>query len=536
MLTVSIAIHNPDEQLFLRMLESLKKYTPELLQLIIIDNASEKDYEEVIRDILKKDSPDEKRDTSTSLGMTVKGLGITKEVKVDFLKMEKNIGFGRAHNLALKIATGKYFAVLNDDIEFYENWSTSMIKILQDNPDVAQVGPKKDVCNSLTEHGQGYWTDIDEPEYCEGSCFIMPTALAKKYGLFDERYKFAYFEDTDLSLRLRKDKYKLRNIDIKWKHHRAVTTKKVEIDIKGLHIFNEWRFKHRWNAYLVAKRFGKAILIKREAALGDVFLITPIIQALKEKYPDSAIFVQTKAPQAIQANNDIDYFVPFNAPFPCDEFIDLDYAYEKDFTCHIVDAYARVAGVKVQRKRGILYISPEDKEKVDKMIPEDFGDFICMDWSDTWMGKMWNKENYNILTQRIREQGMKVVSIGRGGSLGSSFSIDLNFFNQLTPIQTGYMISKAKMFIGHEGLLGHFAQSVNTPAVLLYGCTKPKYVNEMTSILRPVITPAACGGCRHRYAAGTGIICARDGACMKMITVDMVYEGYEELRKKTIKL
>jgi len=530
-LTASVAICNPDIEIFSKFIASLKKYTPELAHLIIIDNASEsKEFKNVLSTAYSVPSKDEEGTKADAL--VPQCLSALVPFKITIIENKSNFGFGRAHNLALKKCQTPYFAILNDDIEFYEPWAGQMLQLLKTNPGIAQVGPRIGVCNALTAQGQGLWEDTDEPEYCEGSCFIMPTKLARQFGLFDERYEFAYFEDTDLSLRLRKEGYLLRNVNIKWKHHRAVTSQKVEMDLKGYHINNEYKFKKRWNAYLIGKKFGRTIVIKRSASLGDVFLITPVIEALKLKEPDSVIMVMTQYPQAIEANNDIDYLAPLNHPIPCDEFINLDYAYEKDFTRHIVDAYADVAGVKLKRKTGILYVSQEDKELVDSLLPDNWGKSITIDYSDTWGGKAWDKEKYNELSALIKPDGYKIIGIGLGHNTGKNYSPELNLVNALTPLQTGMVIAKSALFIGHEGLLVHFAQAVKVPAVALYGCTTPELVNTMTPILHTVVSPAACRGCRHRYAAGTGILCSRNFECMNMITVEMVYEGYRTLRHK----
>ena len=50
-LTASVAICNPDIELFRKFIASLKKYTPELAHLIIIDNASgSKEFREIIKE------------------------------------------------------------------------------------------------------------------------------------------------------------------------------------------------------------------------------------------------------------------------------------------------------------------------------------------------------------------------------------------------------------------------------------------------------------------------------------------------------
>jgi GT2 family glycosyltransferase len=187
MLTVSIAVIDPDLNAFLNLMKSLKQYTPEMTQLLIFDNGSaSREFVNVAEQHFGPSLTDHK-------------------VKLEITHNDKNIGFAAAHNRNLARAQGKYFAVLHDDVQFFDQWSTPMISLLEGNSKVAQAGPKTNVFNTLSGDKIGGWEATDSPEYCEGSCFIMPTSLAKKYGLFDEQFQYHYFEDMDLSLRLRKD-------------------------------------------------------------------------------------------------------------------------------------------------------------------------------------------------------------------------------------------------------------------------------------------------------------------------------------------
>jgi ADP-heptose:LPS heptosyltransferase/GT2 family glycosyltransferase len=518
MLTVSVAVLNPDLNIFENFIKSLKQYTPEMTHLLFFNNASEsKEFVNIVNQYFSPSSTDHK-------------------VNLKITHSKNNIGFGEAHNRNLSLSKTKYFAVLNDDIEFFENWATPIIKILEENPKVAQVGPKTNVFNTLGMDKIGGWEDTDEPEYCEGSCFIMPTALAKKYGLFNEQYEFGYFEDMDLSLRLRKDGYILKNTDIKWQHHRGTTTVKMilnNFDLAGYYIVNEYLFKKRWHAYLMKKRFGKSVVIKRASDIEDVFLTLPIIEAFKEKYPDSVVILMTQCPEAVQGSFDIDGYVNYNYPVPCDLFIDLDFAYEKDFRKHIVDCYAEVANIKPKKKTGTLYTEKKDIEYVDNLLKE-YPVYITLDYSDTILGKQWKRQNYIELGKRIKQDGFSIVTVGKTAEQHPDLlDADLNLINVLTPLQTALVIAKSKLFIGNEGLLGHFAQSTHTPSVILYGCTLPEYVSDMSlPMLYPVVSPVACRGCRHRYAAGIVVVCPRGYACMEAISVDMIYEAYKDIITK----
>jgi ADP-heptose:LPS heptosyltransferase len=281
------------------------------------------------------------------------------------------------------------------------------------------------------------------------------------------------------------------------------------------------------------KRFGKTIVIKRGTEIEDVFLTTPIIEALKEKYPDSVVILMTQSPEAVEGNFDIDGHVNYNHPVPCDLFIDLDFTYEKDFRKHIVDCYAEAAGVKPKKKTGILYMEKKDIEYIDNLLKE-YPIFVALDFSDTWPGKEWSRQKYIELGRRIKQDGFNVVTIGKTTKQHPDvLDADMNLVNVLTHLQTALVIAKSKLFIGNDELLGLFAQATQASHIILYGCTLPEYVSDTSlPMFYPVVTPVACQGCRHRYAAGTTIVCPRGYACMESITVDTVYQLFKEIMAK----
>ncbi|MEW6002785.1 MAG: glycosyltransferase [Nitrospirota bacterium] len=515
MLTVSIAVLDPDLNMFQNLMKSLKQYTPEMTQLLIFDNGSgSKEFVNIVQQHFGSSLADHK-------------------VKLAISNSDRNIGFAAAHNRNLSRTQTKYFAVLHDDVQFFEPWAAPMIDVLEKNAKVAQIGPKTNVFNTLGMDKIGGWEDTNSPEYCESSCFIMSAALAKRYGLFSEEFQYHYFEDMDLSLRLRKDEYLLRNADVKWQHHRGQTTVRLiqnNFDIPGYYIVNEHLFKQRWHAYLAKKRFGKTIVIKRSAEIEDVFLTIPIIEALKGKNPDSLILLMTNFSDAVQGCFDIDGYVTYNSPVPCNEFIDLDYAYEKDFRKHIVDCYAKIAGVKPKKKTGTLYTLNKDADYVDNLL-KDCPEFIALDFSDLVPGRQWSRQNYVELGRRIKQDGFKIVTVGKTAAQHPDFlDPDLNLVNVLTLQQTALVIAKSRLFIGNEDILAHFAQTTHTPHIILFGATQPEFVLDTSlPMFIPINTSVACRGCRHRFAAGTMINCPRNFVCMEVISIDMVYGVFKEI-------
>lgn len=516
-LTVSVAVCNPDASLWRRFVESLSRFLPEDSEVLIYDNGS-----------------DRKSNFQ---------FNISKPIPVGYKLDDNNIGFGEAHNHNLRQAKGDYFLVLNDDVEFREPFIEKMMDVLEKNKDVMQVGMRRDTSNVLNPMGQGAMDEAKrlkgEFDYIEASCMMMRAIDAIRFGLFDARsFPFAYYEDADLSLRIRKAGYRIETVDCDWIHYRESTSKRLieegEVDVAGYKALNWEAFRRKWGGYLVSGRLdcSEHVVVRRTGGPGDVFLTTPIVKALKEEDPKRVITFLTKCKDVMSTCQYVDAVsTDCWTPLPCDRFIDLEHTYEKDFTMHIVDWYAKVANVKINSRLGIPSISRDDFAKVSKLLMANglYSDrYAVIGAGDAWPGKKWATENYAVISKRLMESGWKVVTCGVSRD-GFEIPCDADFVNALSLPQTLGVISKAKLFVGHEGTLGHLAQSSRIPTILLYGCTTPELTNETDDLLHPVVTKAVCRGCRHRgMFSGNGIQCPRGYECMKMISIGEVWRKIEE--------
>jgi GT2 family glycosyltransferase len=135
----------------------------------------------------------------------------------------KNLGFSRANNLAIREARGRYVVLLNNDTRVLEGWLAALVaaadtcpragavtsKILfADRPDVIQNagllllddGGGGDRGSGERDLGQ-----YDEPGEVFGFCgaaALLRREMLDDVGPLDETF-FAYYEDTDLSWRMR---------------------------------------------------------------------------------------------------------------------------------------------------------------------------------------------------------------------------------------------------------------------------------------------------------------------------------------------
>jgi GT2 family glycosyltransferase len=154
---------------------------------------------------------------------------------VQWICLNQNIGFARANNLALKKAGGKYVLFLNPDTSIQPNVLKEAIQYLTSNSKVGAIGvqmidgkgrflpeSKRDQPGLLgsifkltglaalfphtaffNSYALGHLDQyqIHTIPVLAGAFMMMPTALAKKIGGFDESF-FMYGEDIDLSLRI----------------------------------------------------------------------------------------------------------------------------------------------------------------------------------------------------------------------------------------------------------------------------------------------------------------------------------------------
>lgn len=206
----------------IELFDSLKKLkVPDgtTIESIIVDNGSRKDHVKKIKKALPN---------------------------VTLLETHKNLGFTGGNNFGVKYAINKgadYVVILNNDTRVEVNLIENLYETIKSSKKIGGVLPKiyfekgyefhkKRYKNSdlgkviwyaggvmdwdnLIGHNQGV-DKVDRGQYNErgeiglatGCCFMLRTDLIKKIGMFDDKY-FLYYEDADLSQRVKKAGYKI---------------------------------------------------------------------------------------------------------------------------------------------------------------------------------------------------------------------------------------------------------------------------------------------------------------------------------------
>lgn len=192
-------------------IDSVYKYTTKLnFEIIVVDNNSTDNSVYEIKD---------------------------KFPNVTIVKNDKNIGFGRANNIGMQIAKGKYFFLLNTDTYLLNNAIQIFYNFMENpsNKDVAIVGGELCIPNGDWNVSFGsfpnfqtfvkgsFWrhfynksfyinskfipvvTHNENPylvDYVSGANFFVRKEIIESVGKFRDCF-FMYFEETELTFRIK---------------------------------------------------------------------------------------------------------------------------------------------------------------------------------------------------------------------------------------------------------------------------------------------------------------------------------------------
>ncbi|MEI2709111.1 MAG: glycosyltransferase family 2 protein [Chitinophagaceae bacterium] len=250
--TVSIVLYNPDDRV-LHTIQNVLDATKNVSSILyLIDNSPTDAFKHIVADKFNSD-------------------------KIVYLFNNKNIGFGAAHNIALRKELDKadYHLILNPDISFENGVIDALIQFMEANKNIGSVMPKilypdgklqyvakllptpvdlifkrfipnifiKNRLEKFQLKFTGYQQQMNVP-YLSGCFMFLRTSVLKEVGLFDERF-FMYPEDIDLTRRIHK-KYPTMFIpDVTVIHEHEQGSYKNYRLLK-IHILNMIKYFNKW--------------------------------------------------------------------------------------------------------------------------------------------------------------------------------------------------------------------------------------------------------------------------------------------------
>ena len=191
---------------------------------------------------------------------------------LEYIYLDKNIGFGVAHNYVINKLNSDYHLILNPDIEFNSSIIRPLIDKLQKEGDVSFITPKivypnlqiQFVCRkhptffNLISRKLGFSKTIyDEealgkvfyPEFIHGCFMLFKTKEFVRLKGFDKRY-FLYLEDADICRKIVKIKRNILYYPMVTAihHHQQGSAKSPKLffihAISAIKYFLKWGFLH----------------------------------------------------------------------------------------------------------------------------------------------------------------------------------------------------------------------------------------------------------------------------------------------------
>ncbi|MDD2599445.1 MAG: glycosyltransferase family 2 protein [Kiritimatiellae bacterium] len=206
----------------------------------------------------------------------LKQLGAARNIPVTVLHNQGNIGCSLARNQAIAVAKGKYLLFADNDITpRTRNWLPAMRQLLDSDPLIGMVGPKMIYpwqphpiqCAGVGISARGHVCFLgrgeprDAPAFNQqrevqcliSACLIIPAALIRQHGGFDEAFHPVQFEDFDLCYRLRAAGYTaIYTPAVEMYHFESVTTQGTPtVRNQAVVIRNGLLFQQRWKHMFV---------------------------------------------------------------------------------------------------------------------------------------------------------------------------------------------------------------------------------------------------------------------------------------------
>jgi GT2 family glycosyltransferase/ADP-heptose:LPS heptosyltransferase len=243
----------------------------------------------------------------------------------------------------------------------------------------------------------------------------------------------------------------------------------------------------------------RRIQVHRGRALGDVLLTTPVLKALRIKYPDDEIVVTTEFPEILYGNPYIDASLRGANYLPgFDETFILEY--ETRPHEHIVDAYARIAEVSVADRTPEIYLSQEERLAANDLLTKvglRLGEHFCvMQVTSGWSVRDWFIGRFETVAKALEQEGFRVVVLGLTPDPQIGFGIDLR--GKTNVRIAAAVIEKCAAMVTIDSSLMHFGYALRRPVVSLFGCTDPEKRVPDWALSSTFYSDVICRGCHHR--------------------------------------
>ena len=261
---------------------------------------------------------------------------------------------------------------------------------------------------------------------------------------------------------------------------------------------------------------NKKILLVRVGGFGDLILLTPVMRAIKARWPSCELHVCTMAHygQVLQGLPFVDKVVPY--PLAYDSV--MEYAsvvyYENAIEhnrlaekVHMTELFASLAGMPVPEVMQPAYaVRASEAVWAAEMFPRVNGTRrVCIQVGASGICRVFPRHALGEVVGMMLRHGWEVFLLGAKGEIKLPDGSPKNLRNlsemDLTFRQSAAVVNGADVFIGSDSALLHIAGALNVPAVGLYGPFPWKLRTAHCPNTVALQGSGACSPCFHHASA-----------------------------------
>jgi ADP-heptose:LPS heptosyltransferase len=287
----------------------------------------------------------------------------------------------------------------------------------------------------------------------------------------------------------------------------------------------------------------KTILVRRNGALGDVVLATPIVRRLKKENPNAIIYVETyssylsvfKGPNTGASDGMYGTLLRAAGSSPAveyyDKIINLNLAYEKRPNMHIVEAY--MVEAFGEKDADCLDMDFRQELFFDRTtLPNIKGKgYIAVHAAVAgWANRTLPRDTWKEVLHRLGVAGLRPILVGTERDAAPGFDCPSFLIPDIHA--QARLIQSCECFIGSDSGLLHVAGCTDTPIVGVFTCASPENRLPFREKCVAVAPPGLdCLGCLHRRDAPvTTEHCERgDNACVRDVRATDIVDAVLKL-------
>ncbi len=453
-----------------------------------------------------------------------------------------NLGFGRGHNKTFEESASDYFVILNDDLGFANfNWLPPIVSRFENSTDLGLVGDKNNPRSITRSFANGTFLGPDEfPPlvYAEASVLIARSVAFSQVGGFDTSFRWAMFEDSDLSFRVSQNGWRVSHAEIPHQHVRSESVNSIPSATKmSILENNRALFFARWGKSLQLNKLGSNHVVEIVSeGIGDVLIAllclrthlehrTPAVRkrfSVRTNHREIARLCLQEEVEVIGVGIDStdDFDVFYREAASVTSTRRLNYALPFNLVSLVCSALGLDSPSAPDLHKACQAMAQAFVAQGPDNLPESSYCVLHFEHARACDGRFMEVSLEERITSEAARRHANCVLVGlRPVSAARLPSNVIDLRGKLSFRELLAVVARAAYFVGIDSSPFHIAQIAGVPSVVFFGSVNPLSRVLDTRLVWPLVAELDCIGCYHDLIdCGMPFCMRRDNLCTSSIT------------------